>query len=170
MDMTGLEIPGFSEFTQISESHVYALINGTRSITEEVANKIAFLLRIKSWQIMNPDAALPESIRKAPSLKKFYAEYKSNPEYFKATKSDRKASYFIENDLLKGALFKEPVYVWQVKEVCQQNNKDYSSKQISQTLNYLVAMNKLKSEKRKLKRKNGEFANRDVLVYYIDKN
>jgi hypothetical protein len=170
MDTVGLEIAGFSELTKISESHLYALSNGTKSLTKVTAEKIAFPLKLKSTQILNLNYVISDSIRNAPAIKKFYHTFKKgNPEYFRDTKAARKSSYFIEQELMPSGLFNEPVYVWQVKEACVESGMDYSSKEISQKLSYLVKTNKLKSEKRKLKKKNGDTADREVFVYYSNK-
>ncbi|MGY0036294.1 hypothetical protein [Pedobacter sp. NJ-S-72] len=40
MEVAGLERTGLAEFTKISDSHLYALLNGTRNITGEIADKI----------------------------------------------------------------------------------------------------------------------------------
>ncbi|MGY0036295.1 hypothetical protein [Pedobacter sp. NJ-S-72] len=76
-----------------------------------------------------------------------------------------KDAYYIEHTLLYTSLFEKSVYVWQVKEACKEDKKNLTSKQISQKLNYLVQKKKLIATKRKLKKKNGEDGDREVLVY-----
>lgn len=170
MDLVGLEIAGFAELTNISESHLYALINGTKSLTQETAAKIAAAIKLRAAQILNPDYIISAAIRNAPAVKKFHSSYKKgNPEYFTETKASRKNAYFIEHELIPRGVFSEPVYGWQVRNACAQLGIDLSSKQVSQHLNYLVETQKLKSEMRELKKKNGEMAERKVHVYYTDK-
>lgn len=167
MDMVGLEIAGFAELTKVSESHIYALSNGSKKLTAEIAKKIADALKIKSTQLLNPSYILSANIRKALPVKKFYDTFKKgNPEYFTETKAARKSSYFILQELVPAGIFKEPKYGWQIRAACAERGLDLSSKQVSQTLNYMVEIAKLKSEKRKLKRKNGETMDREVYVYY----
>jgi transcriptional regulator with XRE-family HTH domain len=169
MKIVGLEIAGFAELTNVSESHIYALSNGTKILTPETAKKIAHALKIKSAQLLSSNYVIKEAIRNAPAVKKFYETFKKgNPEYFTETKSARKSSYFIEHELLPSGVFNEPKYGWQIREACAELGVDLSSKQVAQKLNYLVETKKLKSEKRKLKRKNGETVDREVYVYYRD--
>ncbi|MET1055517.1 MAG: helix-turn-helix transcriptional regulator [Pedobacter sp.] len=171
MNTIGLEIAGFAELTGISESHIYALSNGTKGLTTEIAEKIAVPLKIRKTQILNPAYLISDSIRNAPAVKKFHNTFKKgNPEYFTETKAARKSSYFIEQELLPTDLFKEEVYGWQVRDACAERGINLSSKQVSQNLNYLVETKKLRSEKRKLKKKNGEMADREVYVYFRDQN
>ncbi|QNK64137.1 hypothetical protein H7F33_06525 [Pedobacter sp. PAMC26386] len=165
MEIAGLEISGLAEFTKISDSHLYALLNGTRNITGETADKIGTGFKLQGAQILNLNFEITSQIRKAPLLLEFYESYLGNPEYFTETKAERKDAYYIEHKLVPSSLFEKSVYVWEVKEACKEDNKDFTSKEISQKLNYLVQKNKLKSAKRKLKKKDGEDGNREVLVY-----
>jgi len=167
MEAVGLEVAGFSELTKISESHLYALSNGTKNLTTDMAGKIASPLKLKANQILNVDYLISDSIKNAPAVKKFYATFKKgNPEYFKETKAARKNSYFIEKNLVTREIFNEPVYVWQIKKVCDEIGLDISSKELAQQLDYMAKTNKIKSEKRKLKKKNGEMSEREVWVYF----
>ena len=166
MDITGLELAGFAQLVQISESHLYALINGRRKLTGDTADKIGAKLKLKGWQILNLDYIVPDSLQQLPAVKKFYTDYKHNPEYFKKTKSSRKVSHFIEQELLSTKLFSTPVPVSTVREACAGLDKEYSSKQVSQTLNYLVETKKLKSKKTRQRRKNGTYGEREVYLYF----
>ena len=165
MEIAGLERPGLAEFTKISDSHLYALLNGTRNITGETADKIGVGFKLQGAQILNLNFEIPAQIRKSTLLLEFYESYSGNPEYFIETKSTMKDAYYIEHTLLPTSLFEKSVYVWQVKEACKEDKKNLTSKQISQKLNYLVQKKKLIAIKRKLKKKNGEDGDREVLVY-----
>jgi hypothetical protein len=165
MEITGLERTGLSEFTKISESHLYALLNGTRNITGETADKIGAGFKLQGAQILNLNFEIPVQIRKSPLLLEFYESHADNPEYFTDTKATMKDASYIEHKLLYTSLFEKSVFVWQVKEACKEDKKNLTSKQISQKLNYLVQKKKLIATKRKLKKKNGEDGDREVLVY-----
>jgi len=165
MEIAGLERTGLAEFTKISDSHLYALLNGTRNITGETADKIGAGFKLQGAQILNLNFEIPAQIRKAPLLLEFYESYSDNPEYFIETKATLKDASYIEHKLLYTPLFEKSVYVWQVKEACKVEKKNLTSKQVSQKLNYLVQKKKLIATKRKLKKKNGEDGEREVLVY-----
>lgn len=166
MNLSGLEIAGFAEFTGVSESHIYALLNGTRELTIEIADKIALGFNFKGWQLLKLDYKLTNTVRKAPILLKFYKENKGVHDYFITTRDDRKAAYFIENELLISDLFDKPVYVWEVREACAASGRKYTSKRVSQILNYLVSTKKLKSKKKPIKLKNGAVGTRIVDVFF----
>jgi plasmid maintenance system antidote protein VapI len=165
MEIAGLERTGLAEFTKISDSHLYALLNGTRNITGEIADKIGAGFKLHGAQILNLNFEIPAQIRKSAALLEFYELYSGNPEFFIETKATMKDAYYIEHTLLYSSLFEKSVYVWQVKEACKEDKKNLTSKQISQKLNYLVQKKKLIATKRKLKKKNGEDGDREVLVY-----
>lgn len=169
MEMTGLEIAGFSEITKVSESHLYALLNGTKRLTTKTANKIAFPFKLTGAQILNLDYNIPETIKSAPQLVTFKKDYANNPEYFLETKIDRKDSYFFEEKLIKSDLFSESVSVSAVKKACTEYNRHYSSKEISQNLGYLVTTGELETKKIKITKKNGEVGEREIRVYYLKK-
>lgn len=167
MEFSGLEISGFSEFIQISESHLYAILNGKRKLTGKIADQIAKRFDFDGWKILQLDYKIPISIRKAPQLLEFYLENKDVQEFFVDTKDDRKASHFIEFGLINAKIFDEPKYVWEVRQICREAKRNYKSKDLSQLLLYLAAKGKLKKDKRPLKRKNGSFTeNRTVYVFY----
>jgi len=164
MTYAGLEISGFAEFTQISESHIYAILNGTRKLTGEVADQIGVKFELDGWKILQLDYKIPINIRKSPLLIKFYTENSSVTEYFIAKNNATKTSYFIENTLINEGFFRSPKYVWQILEACKEAKKNISSKILSQTLLYLVEQGKLKKSKQFLLRKDGSFT-KTRLVY-----
>ena len=167
MEFSGLEISGFSEFTQISESHLYAILNGKRKLTGKIAEQIGKRFEFDGWKILQLDYKIPVSIRKASLLLEFYSDNKDIAEYFVDTKDDRKASHFIEFGLINGKLLDEPKYVWEIRQICIEARRNYKSKDLSQLLLYLEEKGKLKKDKRPLKRKDGTFTeNRIVYVFY----
>ncbi|WP_276503206.1 helix-turn-helix domain-containing protein [Terrimonas pollutisoli] len=155
-----------AEFTGVSESHIYALLNGTRQMTDDIADKIAVGFNLRGSQLLNPSYKLTSKIRTTPLLVKFYKENKRVHDYFITARSDRKTAHFIENDLLNSTLFNNPVYVWEVRKACEASGKKYTSKRVSQILNYLVTIKKLKSKKKPIKLKNGTPGKRAVDVFY----
>jgi plasmid maintenance system antidote protein VapI len=162
MVLSGLEIAGFAEFTSVSESHIYAIVNGTRDLTGDVADKIGIGFNLKGWQILKLNYQITSRIKKSKLLNNFIDENKTVPGYFIQTRNKRKDSNFIEFDLLNDDLFNDHVYVWEVRNACLSRDKKYTSKRISQILNYLVTKRKLKSEKRPIKLKNGGYGTRMV--------
>jgi len=168
MEIAGLEVAGFSEFTKVSVSHIYAISNGRKNLTAQTANKIAIGFKLNGWNILNPDFKITEAI-KSPALNKFYADHKEATDYFKETISERKDSYFFEHELIPTGIFDKPVYIWEVREACIALGRNLSSKQIAQMADYLAATNKLESENRPIKKKNGDLGERIVKVYYLEK-
>lgn len=166
MEASGLEVPGFADYLSISDSHLYAILNGTRDLTEEVAEKIGSAFNLKGSQILRISYRIPKSIKKSKSLNKFCNENKDVASYFKSTRSERKDSYYIETDLYRTDLFDSPVYIWEVKEYCLNAGKKYTSKRLSQILRYMVDRKKLKSKKKRLKLRNGEYGERLVDVFF----
>lgn len=166
MKIAGLEISGFAEFTNISESHVYALLNGTREITEGAAEKIANKFGISANNLTDISYKLTEELGNAPQLKKFYTDTKQTASYFIKTNTEEKRSFFVENKLYKSGFFDKPVYVKEVRSYCSQNDFPYTSKQISQILNYMVDRKLLKRKKKPIKLANGKTGKRMVDVFY----
>lgn len=166
MDTAGLELSGFADYLSISESHLYAVLNGTRDLTEDVAERIGAAFDLTAGQVLRVSYRIPKSIKKSKSLNKFYDENKNVAAYFQSTREDRKDSHFIETQLLGSGLFDSAVYIWEVRQACLQVGRQYSSKRLSQILNYLVDTKKLKSEKRPLKLRNGGYGKRVVDVFY----
>ncbi|REA63569.1 hypothetical protein DSL64_03760 [Dyadobacter luteus] len=167
MEILGLELSGFSEFTQISESHLYAILNGKRKLTRNIAEKIGEKLDFDGWKIQQLDHKIPMSIRRATELSRFYIENKDVLEFFVNTKDERKASHFIEFGLIKAKVFDEPKYIWEIRQICSEAKRNYKSKDLSQLLLYLTEKGKLKKEKRPLKRRDGTFTeNRLVYVFF----
>ena len=170
MDISGFEISGFADYTGISESHLYAILNGTREITNDIIDKIVEQYNIKPIQLLNLDYSITEKVIKKQLLNNFYSENKGVIDYFQKTRIDRKAAYFVEHHLLNTDLFNKPVYVWEIRNACIAEGKKFDSKRISQILNYLVERKKLKQKKKIIKLKSGKFGRRVVNVYYkLDK-
>jgi plasmid maintenance system antidote protein VapI len=166
MDAAGLEVPGFADYLTISDSHLYAILNGTRDLTEDVAEKIGAAFDLKGSQILRINYRIPKSIKKSNSLNNFCVENKDVVSYFKSTRSERKDSYYIENELYNTDLFDSPVYIWEVKEHCLDAGREYTSKKLSQILKYMVDRKMLKSKKKRLKLRNGEYGERMVDVFF----
>lgn len=166
MDAAGLEVLGFSDYLAISESHLYAILNGTRDLTEEVAEKIGTAFDLKGSQILRLNYRIPKSIQKSKFLNNFYDENRNVQSYFQSTRSERKDSYYIENYVMNSSFFDSPVYIWEIKEYCEAEGRKYTSRRLSQILNYMVDRKKLKSKKRRLKLRNGGYGKRVVDVFF----
>jgi plasmid maintenance system antidote protein VapI len=163
---SGLTITGLSEITKVSESHIYALINGNKKLKGDIAEKLGRPFKLQGWQLLRLDFEIPSNFNKSSDLISFRKEFKGNIEYFYETKNKIKTSHFIENEFLNNPIFNEPVYLWEIIEKLKSIGKQYSSKDLSQILHYLIIKNKLLSEKRPLKLKHGGFGSRLVDVFF----
>ena len=163
---SGLTITGLSEITKVSESHIYALINGNRKLKGNIAEKLGRPFKLQGWQLLGLDFEIPDNFNKSADLIGFRKEFKGNTEYFCETKNKTKISHFIEKEFINNPIFDEPVYLWEIIESLKGIGKQYSSKDLSQILHYFVTKNKLLSEKRPLKLKNGGFGIREVDVFF----
>lgn len=166
MKLSGLELIGFAEFTGVSESHIYAIINGRKELTEKTADKIAASFGLHGYQLLDSGFKLTKKLSNTPSLNKFYKENKRVHDYFINTRIDRKVAYFIEHEILTKKTFNNPFYVSDVRDACFESGKRYASKRVSQTLNYLVEMGKLKSKKAPMKLKDGTLGMRIIDVFF----
>lgn len=164
--LSGLEVIGFADYSNVSESHLYAILNGTRDLTGDIADKIGSAFDLKGSQILRINYRIPQKIKKSKLLNKFYHENENVESYFIKTRSERKDSYYIENDLFNSNLFNSHVYIWEIKEYCKAAGKKYTSKRLSQILRYMVERKKLRSKKQLLKLRNGEFGERMVDVFF----
>lgn len=165
MDYTGLEISGFSEFTGVSESHLYALLNGTKKLTGTIADKIGSKIGIPGWKILQLDYEISNTIRKHPELVKFYKTHKDVKDYFTDSRDKRKQSYYLEYVLLNTNFFEKERYVWEVLDECEKVGRKYKSKDVSQTLNHLTKKGKMNKAKRQFRSRDGSFKNRMVYVF-----
>jgi len=167
MELAGLELPGLAELTGISESHLYAILNGNRNLTGPQADKIGKPFGLKGWKILRLDYPIPASLKQSAKLLDFYRENEGNSVYFTHRQDERRASYFIEHELIRANLVNEPRYVWEIREMCREAGRDYKSKNLSQNLFYLAEKGKLVKEKRPLKRRDGSYAShRQTYVFY----
>lgn len=166
MEYLGLEIAGFEEFSSISSSHLYAILNGTRRLTGEIANKLGERIGLEGWKILHVDYEISANIRHHLNVIKFYKEYKSVPDYFIDTVDDRKKSHFINQLAKLSSFFDQERYVWEVNEVCKEAGRKYHSKELSQILRVLCDKGILNREKRQYKSKTGLQKDRLVWVYF----
>jgi plasmid maintenance system antidote protein VapI len=166
MQISGLELSGFAEFTGVSESHIYAIINGTKELTQRTAEKIAAPFEIKGTQLMNSNFKLTQKLNKTLLLTKFYKENKGVHKYFINTRVDRKVAHFIEHEILTQKQFNRTFSVGEVRQACLEEGKKYTSKRVSQVLNYLVETNNLKSKKKQIAKKDGTLGVRVVDVFW----
>lgn len=164
--LAGLEVEGFAQYLSISTSHMYAIQNGTRELTSDIANRMGAAFNISGANILRVSYGLPKNLKKSDDLNKFYDENKSVKSYFRNTRIERKDSYFVEREIKNSNLFDTPIYIWEIKEFFEAKGKKYDSKQLSQILNYMVIRQILKKKKKSIKLRNGKFGNRMVDVFY----
>jgi len=166
IELLGLEIAGFAVFTKISESHIYAIINGNRKLTGEVADQMTKDLPINGWQLLQLDYEITSTVKNSRVLKDFYKNYSNNSEYFIDNRTTRKSSQRISDLIKKDATFKNEQYVWEIREYLKQHKINPTSKELAQILKYLVVKGELQSKKAPLKLRNGLYGERMVDVYF----
>ncbi len=166
MTLSGLELTGFAEYTGTSESHIYALLNGTRELTNDVAEKLAENFNLNGSELLKSSFRITKKVIDKKKLEKFYKENKGVLAYFSSNIEERKVALFLENKLLNSDLFNSPVSVSEVRFACLEEGKELTSKRVSQILKYLVDKKKLKSKKKLIKLKSGKFGKRIIDYYY----
>lgn len=168
VQITGLEIVGFAEFVGISVSHLYAILNGNKKLTYEMARRIARKFKLKPEDIFDLDKDISKEVQNAPALKRFMVTEREMQEYFQATRDSRKASHYIAHTLVNAPIFKddEPIYLWEIQQYCVLQKRYYSSDELSKYLNEQVIKGKLRSEKRPIKKRDGTYGVRKVNVYF----
>ncbi|PRD46206.1 hypothetical protein [Sphingobacterium haloxyli] len=168
MEILGLEVSGFEMLTSVSSSHLYAILNGNRRLTMEVANQIGEKIGFDGWKILHVNYEIPLSIRQNSNILRFYKEYSSVPDYFIDTRDERKKSYFVKQLVISSNFFNEERYVWEVKNKTKEANRKFTSKELSQILKSLYENKFLNRQKRQYRNKKGAVLERLVWVYYKD--
>jgi plasmid maintenance system antidote protein VapI len=166
MELSNLEIKGFSKLTGISENHIYSILSGRRTLTSVSADKIGKGLDFDGTLIFNLQIELPEQIKKSETLKKFIADNRNNTEYFIDSNKKKKLSTFIKQDILPTDLLKVPRYVWEINTFCESKGRKILSDTLKKHLSYLVVKGELKSKKRPIKKRDGSFGERMVDVFW----
>jgi len=172
MIIIGLEIPGFALLMNKSESHIYAILNGTRELTMDTAKEIGNILEFNGENIFKLTYLIPERIKKSKELNNFRIKYKDNPEYFSSTIHSRKKSKYIEQQLHNESLFGQPTYLREIRQKI--NSLDpaiqFTSDELSKILNYLVKKGKLSKSRKPIKLNNDQrFGKREVDVFFKPK-
>jgi len=167
INLSNLEIQGFAELVNISESHLRSLLNGKRDFTEDMVSRIGSPFNLTAAKFLDTNFKLTKRKVNTPILNKFYEENKANSAYFLEQKEFRKDSLFIKNNLiLKGNFFKSPKYVSDVREKCGELDKYFASKKISQILNHFAYIGILERYHDFKINKNGEKGKRLLSLFY----
>lgn len=125
--------------------------------------------KIKGAKILNLNVTIPSSISKAEAVINFKRENKDNPEYFLHGKTDRSIDVFVSEILAKSDFLKIPRYLNEIESYIETEfQKIYIDDQLSKALRYAVTKKTLKSEKKPIKLKNGDFGKRLLDVYWVD--
>lgn len=165
LTLSGLELSGFAEFTGVSESHVYSLLNGTREITHKTAKKIADSFDFDVDMLLKPSFKIDPKLADTQKLLNFYKANKGVHMYFANTRINRAASYFIQFEILPQKQFNSPFTVEVVRMACAEKGKKFTSKRVAQVLEYFVTIQKLKSAKERITKKDGKLGIRLINVY-----
>lgn len=165
LTLSGLELSGFAEFTGISESHLYSLLNGTREITDKTAKKIANSFDIRVDMLLKSGSRIDPAIASTQKLLNFYEANKGVHKNFANTRVDRAPSYFVQFEILPQKQFNIPFTVEGVRKACTEGGKKFTSKKVAQVLEYFVTIQKLKSRKERIIKKDGNLGSRFINVY-----
>lgn len=166
--MIGLEIPGFALLINKSESHIYAILNGTRELTMDLAKEIGAVLEFNGENIFKLTYLIPERIRKSKELNNFRIKYKDNPEYFSSTIHSRKKSKYIEQQIYNESILAQPAYLNEIRKKVNGLNpsNQFTSDELSKILNYLVKKGKLSKSRELIKLKDKQVGKREVDVFF----
>lgn len=169
MNHLNLTVAGFGVFIDREPSHIYGILNVSRDFSDALAEHIGKLTGIKGATIKNINTEIPASISKCDKIVEFRKSHKDNKEYFLNTKTDRSIDAFISDVLIKSKFLETPRYLSEIEEfVALKYDKNFVKDKLSKALRYAVSKQTLKSEKRPIKLKNGDFGKRIVDVYWIN--
>lgn len=161
IDISGLSISAFADFIHISESHLYAILNGNRNVAPATLDKIKEALPFKVGDFTLLSRKISKRNIDFTNLNNFKDENKFR------LKQESDLSLVIENELMKnGSLFKNSVTTGQIRLYLKQAGKTFSSKMVSQKLEYLVIQGRLNKKQEAMKLKNGEIGKRQINYYF----
>ncbi|MBS9526015.1 hypothetical protein KI659_18490 [Litoribacter alkaliphilus] len=166
MELLGLEVKGFAELVGQTESQVYSMFKGRRSLSNPTANRLGAEIGLPPEKIFNLNYRIPKKIQNSPEFRNFKNRFSNNPEYFKDTREDRKLSPFIIKHLIDEDFFISPRFVAEAVEACKQIGRDETSEKVTKALTYLVKQKVLKSKKVKKRLKDGTTGNRYINIYW----
>lgn len=168
MTITDLDIAGFAEFLNRSASHIYGILNQTRPLSDNLASELGKKLNFDGSKIFNLNSRIPNTIDKSEELIKFKKDNAHNEEYFISSKSSRSSNTFVIEVLIKSGYFNNGYkYLYEIKEYCEKELKRIFVKdQLSKALQYAVKIDQLKSVKKNIKLRNGNYGSRKVDVYF----
>lgn len=165
MDKAGLQLVALAEFTGISESHLYGILNGTKKLTGPVADQIATKFNMQGWQLLHLEYALPRSLNTIQELQEFYEEYRHARNFF-THEIKLKPATQIEQLLLNGNFLNQKRSIAEILAHCKAHGLNLNSKQLSQHLHYLGQKSLLQKEKQKITLKDGSLGNRLIDVFW----
>lgn len=167
MNHLGLTVAGFAVFIDRETSHIYGILNVSRDFSDALAEHVGKLTGIKGATIKNINTEIPASISKCDKIIEFRKSHKDNKEYFLNTKTDRSMDAFISDVLIKSKFLEIPRYLSEIEEfVASKYDKNFVKDKLSKALRYAVSKQTLKSEKKPIKLRNGDFGKRMVDVYW----
>lgn len=168
MTITDLDVNGFAEFLGRQSSHIYGILNGSRILSIPLARLIGEKLGFDGTKILNPNYLIPAKISRSENLISFKKDNAANSIYFASKKIDRSVNRFVLDVLIPSGLFSEPRYLFEALQFSKKHfDKDFSSDQLSKALRYTVKTGSLRTNKERIKLKNGEYGSRLVDVYYV---
>jgi len=173
VDSTGLTTVGFSLLINTSESHIYAILNGSRRLTVNLAELIGNKLNFEGGNIFDLTYELPTNFKKNKELNNFYTNYsKTNPEYFLISLTDRKKSKYVEQLIETTTILDTPKYLSQIRSEINSvsHTHKFNSDDLSKILNYLADNKKLSKIKRPIMLKSSNKLGKRVVDVFCKDN
>ena len=173
VDSTGLTTVGFSLLINTSESHIYAILNGSRRLTVNLAELIGNKLNFEGGNIFDLTYELPTNFKKNKELNNFYTNYsKTNPEYFLISLTDRKKSKYVEQLIETTTILDTPKYLSQIRSEINSVSltHKFNSDDLSKILNYLADNKKLSKIKRPIMLKSSNKLGKRVVDVFCKDN
>ncbi|MCA5004054.1 hypothetical protein [Sphingobacterium bovistauri] len=168
MSIIDLNIVGLAEFLNHSTSHIYGILNQTRPLSDILASELGKKLNFDGSKIFNLNSRIPRSINKSEELIKFKKENAHNKEYFISLNSNRSSNTFVLEVLIKSDYLNNGYkYLNEIRDFCEiEMKRVFVRDQLSKALQYAVKIGRLKSVKKNIKLKNGNYGSRKVDVYF----
>lgn len=166
MEKAGLQLPAFAEFTGVSESHLYAILNGNKPLTGKIADQLAKKFNLKGWQLLHLEYEIPVAATKSQLLQEFYEDYRHAKNYF-TDDVKLKNTRQLEKLLLNGSFLKKKRFTAEILAHCSEYGIIITSKQLSQHLHYLTQKKILQKEKQLMRLKSGALGTREVDVFWL---
>lgn len=167
MNHLGLTVAGFAVFIERDSSHIYGILNVSRDFSDTLAEHIGKLTGIKGATIKNINTEIPPSISKCEKIVEFRKNYRTNPEYFLNTKTDRSIDAFVCDVLAITDFLKTPKYLNEIEKFVElEYDKTFVDDSLSKALRYAATKGILLKDKKPIILKSGKYGKRMLDIYW----